>query len=115
MSAPPLRDRICHLLPVQKILHTAASEGRENSASLSPTENEEGRVRNENWMKGEFYFRALVKIKSPYKNMWQLSAEFYESEEEARKTYGSDCKWPAEDLDGVIFCPDLEELEKKSS
>lgn len=70
-------------------------------------------MRNDNWMKGEFFFKALINsFQAPAFNKRGsvLSPESFASKDEARAAY-PDCKWPAEDLAGVIFCPDPEELK----
>lgn len=72
-------------------------------------------MRNDKWMKGEFYFMALIRYKLDefVGKEWALTRnEFFESKEQAQAKYlNYEVKWPAEDLDGVIFCPDPEELE----
>lgn len=68
-------------------------------------------MRNDKWMKGEFYFKALLYIPTGLSGCWKLTEHYFASKEEAQEYCGSGkIVWPVEDLDGVIFAPDPEEL-----
>ena len=65
-------------------------------------------------MKGEFFYRALVRVGGEDGVGFYLTNVYYSSREEVEKDYkvGVDIKWPVDEVDrGVIYIPAPEEFQ----
>jgi len=63
-------------------------------------------------MKGEFFYRALIRYGGEDGNGFYLTTVYYSSREEVCKDHplGIDIKWPVDEIDrGVMYIPAPEE------
>lgn len=66
-------------------------------------------MRNDKWMKGEFLFPLVYRM--PDEPSFLITDVVFKNKEDAKKwANGREFFWPAENLEGVVFCPDQEEI-----